>query len=463
MHNHALLARAAQASRWLTLDGRLRLGQPWALLIGPAALIIALIAPYQGLFVIAYSYLLLVVAMYLWVRILGPQVRLRRRLLAEWAQVGDELEEEWELDNPAPLPLLWLEIDDASTLPGYTGRRVAGLGAGTQQQWRTSAHCTRRGVYTLGPLRAALGDPFGLFRYSWRENQQRQIVIYPPLLRLPPLRTPEGQRGGLARADLLQVHVTPSVGGLREYTPGDPPSRIHWPTVARTGRLMIKEFDQERAGAFWIALDLYGPAYPPEQAAQPELQAHADPYEYTQSSALAAPTSESRAASPLELAVALTCSLAAQALAEGRTVGLLANDGRQRLVMPGRGPRQLWRILGALVDAQATGALPLAELLRQGLAARAGEAAGAALAVVTPALDGAWLPALAGWQRGPAGGVLALLVAETTAPTGALEARLAGAGVVAQSFEVGAPLPLLNPPKPKSSARLSPLGKVVRS
>ena len=50
----------------------------------------------------------------------------------------------------------------------------------------------------------------------------------------------------------------------------------------------------------------------------------------------------------------LACSLAAQALSEGRAVGLLADDDRQLLVTPGRGPRQLWRILGELVDAQAT-------------------------------------------------------------------------------------------------------------
>jgi len=62
------------------MDGRLRLGQPLMFVLGPAALLLALIAPYQGLFVIAYSYMLLVLVMYLWVREVGPRVRLRRRL-----------------------------------------------------------------------------------------------------------------------------------------------------------------------------------------------------------------------------------------------------------------------------------------------------------------------------------------------------------------------------------------------
>jgi hypothetical protein len=44
-----------------------------------------------------------------------------------------------------------------------------------------------------------------------------------------------------------------------------------------------------------------------------------------------------------------------------------------------------------------------------------------------------------------------------------LEARLAAGGVAAHTFEVGASLPLLNPPKVTSTARVSPFGKVMRA
>jgi uncharacterized protein (DUF58 family) len=470
-----IYAYARRFWRWLTLDGLLRAVQPWVFLIGPIALIFAFIAPYRGLFVIAYTYLLLVLTMYWWVRELGPRVTLRRRLLVEWAQVGDELEEHWQLNNNARLPLLWLELEDASTMPGYSGRRIAAAGIGDQQHWITRAYCEQRGVYTLGPLTASLGDPFGLFRYQWLEDSARQIVIYPPLVQLPALIVPQGQRGGLSRANIMQQHVTPSVGGLREYVQGDPPSHIHWPTVAKTEKLMVKEFDQERAGALWIALDLYAGAY----AARDEHRTTADQSVERPTGALrnghdqevvfqrsaldGQPSNVSKLDSPLELAIVLACSLASQALAEGRAVGLLADDGRLRLLTPGRGPRQLWRILGALVDAQASGTLPLGEVIREGHAARASEVSGTALAVVTPALDGAWLPALAGWQRGRVGGAIALLITTRAVQSQPLEARLAAGGVAAHTFEVATPLPLLNPPKPRATARISPLGKVIRA
>ncbi|HWQ11330.1 MAG TPA: DUF58 domain-containing protein [Roseiflexaceae bacterium] len=461
------LQRSAFA-RWLTLHGRLSLAQPWALVPGPALLLLALMAPYRWLFFAAYAFLFLALAAYLWARALGRGVTLRRRLESAWAQVGDDLEEQWEVVNRARVPLLWLEIDDASTLPRYTGRRVAAAGIGERVRWTTRAPCARRGIYTLGPLRLRTGDPLGVFAVSWRQGEAEQIVIYPPLARLPALRFPRGQRGGLARTDLLQQQLTPSVGGLRDYVPGDMPSHIHWPTVARQQKLVVKEFDQEVAGALWIALDLraasYGSADRRPLADEPQADV-ADPYAvYGQSSVVAAPSGADAWDSPLELAVALAASLAAHALGEGRAVGLLADDGRRRVVPPGRGPRQLWRILGELVDAQAAGSLPLAEVVRQGRAAQGAEMVGAGLAVVTPDTGGGWLAALAEWQRGRPGGGLALLVSARGGEraTQALEAQLAELGVPAYRFEVGRPLALLNPPKPRPVTRVSPLGRVMR-
>jgi uncharacterized protein (DUF58 family) len=496
---------------YLTLDGAVRVAQSWAPVMGIVALLIAFVAPYRLLFFLAYGFLLLTLACYGWIRHLAPRIAVERRLRNEWAQVGDMLEEQWSLSNAARLPLLWLEIEDASTLPGYTGKRVVSAGAHATNEWVTHAICERRGVYTLGPLSLRFSDPLGLFRYEWRDESVRQIVIYPPLVQLPPLHIPQGQRGGLARADLLQQYATPSVGGLREYAPGDLLSHIHWPTVARTQRLMVKEFDQERAGALWIALDLSAGAYattddrrpttddrrpttddrrpttddrrpttddrrPTDQRQGEGERGRRNTHDATRTTRDDGPRTISGAAqsslveeevganvnrSPLELAIVLVCSLAAQALSEGRSVGLLANDGRQRLITPGRGPRQLWRILSELVDAQATGELPLGELLRQGQLARANELTGAALVVVTPALNGAWLPALATWLRGRPEGALALLIADHTERAAPLAMRLAAGAVVSHTFEIGMPLTLLNPPKPRTTLRVSPLGRVI--
>lgn len=441
------------------MDGRLTAAHPAILWLAAGAVSLGLLFPSRWLLFTVYAYLLLLLAAYLWARTIGPRLKLTRRLATSWAEVGDELEERWSVANGSPLPLNWLALNDASTLPGYNTRRVVACAAGQVEQWQTVARCERRGVFQLGPLTAELRDPFGLFRFRWREPGVKQLVVYPPLVRLPPAPFPRGQRGGLARADLLQLYATPSVGGVREYAPGDPPGRVHWPLVARHGRLMVKEFDQERAGALWLVLDLHSAAYPPVELA-PDATPAAEGH--TRSSVLSARPTESRPATLVDLAVTLTASLAARALAEGRAVGLLCDDGRRRVVPPGSGPRQLWQIMGELADGAATGGLSLGELLRQGLGPRGGDLAGGALVVVTGALDGAWVPALAA-AGGRMGRALAVLVSADAAAAARCEALLGGHAVPAQSFVLGTPLPLLNPPRQRVTARVTPMGRVIRT
>lgn len=455
-----LSARWRRLVAWLTLDGRIRAGHPGVLAAGAATIALGLIFPSRWLLFVVYAYLLLLLGAYIWVRSVGPRLRLERRLETEWAQVGDDLEERWSLENYSYLPLHWLEIDDSSELPGYSARRVVSVEAGGEERWRTAARCERRGVYRLGPLTARMADPLGLFRFEWRERAERRIVIYPPLVRLPPLPLPHGQRGGLAQADLLQLYATPSVGSVRDYTPGDPPSRIHWPYVARHQRLVVKEFDQERAGALWLLLDLAAAAYPPAEVPAAPTEPEQS---YSQSSVVSALAVESRPANLPDLAITLAASLAAHALAEGRQVGLLCDDGRRRLVPPASGQRQLWRILNELVDGEANGERGLGELLGQGSGLRDANLSGSALVLITGALDAAWLPALAAHTGGRPGGALALLVAAQAEQAAACAALLAGQGIGASIFTLGTALPLVNPPRRRVTARVSPLGRVVRS
>jgi uncharacterized protein (DUF58 family) len=427
----------------------------WSLVPCPLALALTLAFPARWLTYIGYAYLLITAACYLWLRVAGPRLRLDRRLLTGWSQVGDDLEEQWEISNGSSLPIPWVELADDSTMPGYSARRATSLAPDERLTWRTSARCERRGIYQIGPLTARLGDPLGLFVFAWRERAARSVVIYPPLVRLPQISLPHGQRGGLASADLLQIMATPSVGGLREYAPGDPPSRIHWPSVARHGRLVIKEFDQERAGALWIVLDLSLAAYAlaGDRAEGQAVDTHAA---YGQSSLADVALAEVRPGSLADLAVILTCSLASAALAEGRSVGLLAEGGRRRMLRPASGQQQLWRILGELVDAEPAEGQSLGELLRAGRPTHA-----AATVVITPDLSAAWVSGLAEGARGRQGGAMALLVAHSAARALGAHAALAAAGVPAQTFELGTPLPLASPPRRRVKSRVSPLGRVI--
>jgi uncharacterized protein (DUF58 family) len=461
--NQTLPGRSWQRlTGWLSLDGRIRLLQPWVLVPGPLMLVIALLIPFRWLFFVGYAWLLLVVLAYYWVRTLAQGLRLERVLHDSWAEVGDDLHESWRLTNQAPLPMLWLEIDDQTSVPGYHARRVAACGPLTSTTWHTSARCRQRGIYTLGPTVLRFSDPLGCIGYEWQQQNTRRIVVYPALVQLPAIRLRRGQSGGLTKADLIQQAATPSVAGLREYTPGDLLSRIHWPTVARTQRLMVKEFDQERAGALWIAIDLRAAIYPAAQVVvPPNGMAHPEVANtYSQSSLIAEETFDPRPTTLLELAITLAGSFAAQALSEGRMVGLLGDDGQRRIVPPGQGTQHLWRILGTLVELQATGTLAPADLLARGSGSYAARAPGAALALITADSGGNWTAGLAGWQRGQSGSAIAMLVSAPDTDTHDLGAKLALIGVELQHFRLGEQLAPLHPPRPRTTSRISPLGRV---
>jgi uncharacterized protein (DUF58 family) len=401
----------------------------WALGVFPVLLLVAVLFPYPILFHLAYLWGFLLLLSWLWVRIQGPQVALQRILRSDWAQVGDDLEERWELHNTCWLPLLWLQVSDASTLPNYQTRRIVTAGPHGSTPWTTTVTCTQRGRYRLGPLTVELGDPFGLFHYRRVDPRTREMIIYPPLVRLPALERPQGQRGGVAHAALLNILPTPNVGTVRDYRRGDPLNYIHWRGVAHTGKLLVKEFDQEMAGAVWIVLDL---------ARATQFGQGADAAE--------------------ELGIVVAGSLAHLLLAEGRTVGLFAQGAERHLVAPGRGREHVWAFMRTLVDARADGDLALPDALSTLRAMQGGRQAAV---VITPDTGGAWAGALVNLTGGGAA-ALALLIAPADQAQPAAHVQFDRLGIRHATFRTADELPLLLPRRRTSGYRISPLGRAIR-
>jgi uncharacterized protein (DUF58 family) len=97
----------------------------------------------------------------------------------------------------------------------------------------------RRGVYTQGPITLETGAPFNVMRVRKTAVVESPIVVYPKIFKAPShrLRGPSGWHAPAAVGDVSTV---------REYKPGDPLRHIHWRSVARRGKLMVREFDRER-------------------------------------------------------------------------------------------------------------------------------------------------------------------------------------------------------------------------
>ncbi len=297
---------------------------------------------------------------YLWARQMRDRVRISRSSRGQWVVAGDLLEEDWLLQNHSILPVLWAVVRDHSDIPGYAIDRVATAAGEGRYTWRTQGTCTQRGVFTLGPCTASLGDPFGLFEVTHDYPDTRTLLVYPRVMKLPEFDLPQGHTSGRARRARGATPETLLASHVRGYLPGDSLHLIHWPKSAQQGQLMVKQFDLEPAGPLWLVLDLDAAV----QAGQDQE-------------------------STLEYGVILAASLAAKHLYAGRAVGLIAYGQETCLLPPQSGSAHLWRILPPLAHAAASPEWPLARVLAQ-VAPDIGR--GRTLLVITPATAAAAWP-----------------------------------------------------------------------
>lgn len=116
----------------------------------------------------------------------------------------------------------------------------------------------RRGLMRLDNVFIACPDPTGMFRSLVRVPCHHGLLILPKrypvgLLALPGSQT--YQQGGVALAS--QVGESEEFVSLRDYRPGDPMKKIHWPSWARTGRPIVKEFVDEFFVRHGLVLDTF--------------------------------------------------------------------------------------------------------------------------------------------------------------------------------------------------------------
>lgn len=113
----------------------------------------------------------------------------------------------------------------------------------------------RRGVYSAGPLRIGVTDPFGLARIDREVGTGHEIVVTP---RVTPLDAALGSAAAIdGVVHGLQRRTHPNSDELiaREYRYGDPLRRVNWAATARRGELMVREEEQRGDPEARILLD----------------------------------------------------------------------------------------------------------------------------------------------------------------------------------------------------------------
>ncbi|MCL4528450.1 MAG: DUF58 domain-containing protein, partial [Chloroflexi bacterium] len=251
---------------------------------------------------------------------------------------------------------LWVELYNEMPLPTAAGSRLlTHLRAREKQSYVARTWLTWRGAFPLGPTTLLVSDPLGLFRVKRKFPAEKTLVILPLVYPITSFLSPPGLLPGGHVIRRKAMDVTPHAAGIREYIPGDPMKRIHWPTSVRRGQLMVKEFELDPQSEVWLFLD-----------AQKEAQAH-KPFEmpeipiekllFSRRPKLALPPST------LEYSISITASLAHYFIAQKRAVGLVTRDIAYTMISAERSERQENKILETLAYLEGKGDLSIAALV----------------------------------------------------------------------------------------------------
>jgi uncharacterized protein (DUF58 family) len=188
---------------------------------------------------------------------------------------------------------------------------------------RTSYRHTfaRRGRYTLDGFRIATKFPFGFFRKSRDVDAPTEVLVFPALVSVV-RPVPRTESAGDARA--ARVGRRGEFHGLREWRQGDDRKDVHWKSTARSGRLLVREYEDELLRRVVVCVDNALPAAirtaVMDGLAPPEVDA-------------------------LERAISVAASLCAAYLDAGWSVALVARGAQ---VPSSAGKAQLTRILRTL-------------------------------------------------------------------------------------------------------------------
>ena len=210
-----------------------------------------------GLEVVAIGLIVVPFVAATFLRIGKRQLDVLRRLSDARVAPGTRITVRLEVQNrtTARTPLLLLE----DRLPAELGRParlvVTGVGGRASQEVLYTLLPQARGRYTIGPLTIDVTDAFGLTRQRLRVDRRDELLVMPELedLRVPPDSTSHASVGSARARQLLrsgEEYFT-----LRGFQEGDDLRRIHWPSVARTGELMIRQDEASRRATGLIFID----------------------------------------------------------------------------------------------------------------------------------------------------------------------------------------------------------------
>ena len=170
------------------------------------------------------------------------------------AYQGDEVRVSIVASNPTSGHRLALDLIDEHLDP--VRAFLPRVSPGERVIVETRRIAGRRGVHETSDIVIASAAPFGVAERRRRVAVASPTVVYPRVVRLDELPFLES-----APTPERAIHSAPRRGtgpdylGIREYRVGDSMRHVHWPSTARHGALMVREFEREQTRRLAVVID----------------------------------------------------------------------------------------------------------------------------------------------------------------------------------------------------------------
>lgn len=214
--------------------------------------------------------------------------------------VGERALGQLLVTNAGAKPLLpvRMELPVGSGLAEFS---IPGLKPADEHDEIFAVPTNRRAVIVAGPAISVRGDQLGLLRRTVRWTDPVDLFVHPVTVPLAPtaaglVRDLEGQVTKKITNNDLSFHA------LRPYQPGDDRRYVHWRSSARTGQLMVRQFEETRRSQLTMIQSEYTGYYASE--------------------------------SEFELAVSVMASMAAQVIRDGTQMSVVTETRRLRTHSP---------------------------------------------------------------------------------------------------------------------------------
>ncbi len=225
--------------------------------------------------------------------------RVQLALDRERVVAGDDVTGRLVVRNAGARPSLPGRVD-VPIGTGLAEAYVPLLAAGAEHTEQLSIAAARRGVIDVGPVSVSRGDPVGLLRREALWPEIHTLHVHPVTAIIP------GTSAGLIR-DLEGLPTNTIVDAdlafhaIRDYVPGDSRRHVHWKSTAKTGRLMVRQYEEARHSRIAVTIGI---------TAEEEYESDDE----------------------FELAVSVAASLSLQAVRDGRDLVVTTSAERPELV-----------------------------------------------------------------------------------------------------------------------------------